>query len=289
MTLNWNRPDDTIECLASLTGQVGINQQLIVVDNGSTDNSIERIREAFPQVEVITIAENLYFGGGANVGLQHALAEHADYVLLINNDAYLASNTIATLLSFAEEDVGILAPMIYYASQPNRIWSIGGKLRSWVMEHTNDARGNTNPGNLPEVIEQDFVTSCCVLFPRKTLEQVGLYDAENFTMYYEDSDLCLRVRQAGLRILVIPAAKAWHKVALSSGGSDSPDERYWMARSSLTFFRKHIEGTRWLIIIPYRLGSAIKTSLRLLLAGRIDSLRSYWKGLSDGIRDAISK
>jgi GT2 family glycosyltransferase len=88
-----------------------------------------------------------------------------------------------------------------------------------------------------------------------------------------------------LRILVVTKARLWHKVSASSGGSDSPNERYFMGRSSVRFFRKHGRGVRMWVIVPYRLGSAIKTTLRLLRAGRIESSRAYWRGLRDGLRD----
>jgi hypothetical protein len=76
----------------------------------------------------------------------------------------------------------------------------------------------------------------------------------------------------------------WHKVATSSGGSDSPSERYWMARSSLIYFRKHARFSQWLVIGPLRLGSAIKTSIRLLSSGKRAAVQAYWRGLIDGLQ-----
>jgi GT2 family glycosyltransferase len=117
------------------------------------------------------------------------------------------------------------------------------------------------------------------------LTEVGLFD-ERFFMYYEDFDLSLRAHQAGFKILLSPQAKVWHKVAVSSGGSDSPNERYWMARSSVLFFHKHVRGLRWLIVLPYRTGSAVKTVLRLMLRGRAESALAYLRGLRDGLAEA---
>jgi hypothetical protein len=80
----------------------------------------------------------------------------------------------------------------------------------------------------------------------------------------------------------------WHKVSLSSGGSNSPNERYWMARSSVLFFRKHARGWRVPIILFWRSGSALRTSLRLLREGRRQALAAYWRGLRDGIKTAVA-
>jgi hypothetical protein len=123
------------------------------------------------------------------------------------------------------------------------------------------------------------------LLSRQLLKEVGLFD-ERFFMYYEDSDLSLRARQAGFRLLLAPKAKVWHKVATSSGGADSPNERYWMARSSVLYFCKQTRGAHWLIVPFYRSGSAVKTILRLVWADKGTSARAYLRGLYDGAVEA---
>ena len=119
-------------------------------------------------------------------------------------------------------DIGIIAPIIYYATPPDLIWSIGGKINPWLLEVSNKLADRVDIDNPPEIIEQDFVTGCGMLISRSTLEVVNGFD-ERFKMYYEDSDLCLRIRKAGYKILVVTSAKMWHKVASSSGGKYSPN------------------------------------------------------------------
>jgi len=113
--------------------------------------------------------------------------------------------------------------------------------------------------------------------------KVGLFD-ERFFMYYEDSDYCLRARTAGRKIIVAPRAKMWHRVAATIGGVYSPAERYHRALASVQFFKKHVQGWRWFIVIPYRLASACKTVLRLTLSGHWSSAQAYLHGLWDGLR-----
>jgi len=120
------------------------------------------------------------------------------------------------------------------------------------------------------------------------LEQIGLFDTGFQPAYYEDVDLCLRARHAGYRLLLVPQAKLWHKVASTSGGAGSPQERYLMARHSVRYFRKHVRGWRWLVVVPYRLGSALKTTWRLARQRRFDSIRAYWRGLRDGLQLPIA-
>jgi GT2 family glycosyltransferase len=284
VTLNWNRRDDTLACLASLAALDYAHKRLLLVDNGSTDGTIAAVSARFPEVEILANERNLGFAAGANVGLRHALAQGADYVFFINNDAVADPALLRHLLAAAAPDVGMVAPKIYYAGEPRRIWSVGGQRHPLTGEQTGDARNTLDDGQWRDVAERDFFAGCAVLFSREFLEQVGLFD-ERFFMYYEDFDLSNRARAAGFRLLLSPRAHVWHKVAGSSGGSDSPNERYWMARSSVLFFRKHIRGWRWLVVIPYRTASALKTVSRLLLHRRFDSARAYLRGLRDGLAE----
>ncbi len=284
VVLNWNRADDTLNCLQSLVKQEDTKPRLLVVDNGSTDKSASRIGTVFPQAEILLNQSNLGFGRGINRGIQHAFEAGADYVFLANNDATLESRALARLLEHAEDDVGLLSPVIYYYTHPDIVWSSGGKTNPLNLEKTDEFQGKKDPDRWPEIIERDFITGCGVLIPRRTYEQVGQFD-ERFEMYYEDADLCRRVRNAGLRILVIPGAKMWHKVSMSSGGSDSPNERYWMAKSSMLFFRKHAHGAQKLVVIFWRAGSAWRTCLRLAAKHRWASLKAYGRGLYDGLRE----
>ena len=236
----------------------------------------------FPGVEVLELGRNLGFAAGMNAGIRHALAAGAEQVLLLNNDTIVDQLMVERLVAHTFGDVGLVAPLIFYASQPDLIWSAGGLCSRWTLEQTHTLRGQRDRADWPVVIERDFVPGCAMLLSRSALESVGLFD-ERFFMYYEDSDLCLRIRRAGFRVLLVPGARMWHKVATSSGGADSPGERYGMAKGSVLFFRKHVHGWRWFIVVPFRLGSAVKTTIRLLWHGRESAMIAYWRGLYAGL------
>ena len=259
----------------------------LIVDNGSTDDTTAAVRMAFPQVQIIELEQNKGFAAGANIGLQYALQMGSDYILLLNNDTMVDTRLLEELTAWLAPDVGILAPMIYYADPPDVIWSAGAMRHPWTLEQVNSAQGLRDDRHWPQVVERDFVTGCAMLVSRSMIESIGLFD-ECFFMYYEDNDLCLRARRAGFRLLLVPQAKMWHKVSVSSGGRDSPSERYHMARASVLFFRKHAHGWQRSIIFPYRLGSAIKTVLRLMLRGRPDAARAYLRGLYHGLQTKLS-
>lgn len=281
VTLNWNRVEETLACLETLMRLTYPNANLLVVDNGSTDGSPATIAARYPTVRQIVNPDNLGFARGFNIGLKHALDAGADFVLVLNNDTLAAPDLVEPLLAAAQPaQVGIIAPVIFYASAPTQIWSAGAGRSRWTFDLTGH-HGRHTP--LVTSVEREFVSGCAMLIKRVVLEQVGFFD-ERFFMYYEDSDYCLRVRQAGFSLWVVPAARLWHKVSVSSEGGDSPAERLSMARSSMLFYRKHVFGWRWLLVTPWRIGSALKTTTRLLCAGRPRSAGAYWRGLWQGVR-----
>lgn len=285
VTLTWNQREDTLTCLKSLSQMTYPNFRLLLVDNGSTDGTVPAVRAAALQVEIICNQSNLGFSGGFNVGLRHALAHGAEFVFMVNNDTYVAPDVLNELMDYTTDpQVGILSPKIYSADEPNRIWSLGGKRNWWNYEMLSSADGQPDNGQWEQPMEQDYLIGCAFLLKRSLLETVGLFDEANFNpIYYEDSDLCFRARQAGFRLLLVPSGRMWHKGVGSGGGFDSPRQRYLMAQHSIRFFRKHVRGWRWLIVVPWRLGSAVKTTWRLLRSRRYPSLVAHWRGLRDGL------
>lgn len=288
ITLNWNQREDTLSCLRSLNQMDYPHYRLLAVDNGSVDGTVEAVRECFPDVEMIVNSRNLGFQGGFNAGMRHALRQDADYLLVINNDTVVKPNMLGELMAHAgRPDVGMVGPKIYYADQPNVIWSVGGRRHPVLLEITDRGRGQLDQGQWEEVVERDYLVGCALLLKRCLLESIGLFDPGFHPAYYEDLDLCLRARRAGYRLLMVPSARMWHKGSVSSGGNNSPGVRYLMARNSVRFFRKHVRGWRWLAVVPYRVGSALKTTVRLLLQGRHDSALAHWRGLRDGLRTPV--
>jgi GT2 family glycosyltransferase len=305
--VNYNRAGDTLECLESLARQnmpgTAFLQapRILVVDNGSHDGSPEKVEAAFPEVEQLRLSTNLGFAGGYNTGIRYALEKGAGWVFILNNDTVLAQDCLHMILTQALEasqpqaQTGILAPIIYEfprapeafdeqcaLTQP-RIWSAGGKLNPLTLEKDDHYSGQIDPGNWPPLVRRDFVTGCAMLISEQALEQVGMFD-ENFHLYYEDADLCLRISQAGHKIFLVPAARLWHKVASSSGGRDSPQERYWMARSSIRYFSRHARFFQVPFILVWRTASALRTTYRLGTAKNWPALKAYWLGLRDGLR-----
>ncbi len=282
LILNWNGAEETIRCLESVRRQSHANLDVLVVDNGSSDDSVARIGQAYPEVKLIANDKNYGFARGANIGLRHILEARAGYVAILNNDLVLDDDALAEMVKCAQAGYDLVTAALFDIANPERLISIGGVFNGWTLEKKGDAGTINDITALPDVVDREFVPGGATLLSRRTLEQVGLFD-ERFFLYYEDADYSLRAKALGLRAAVATRAKMWHEIAASSGGFDSPRQRYWMARSSVTYFRKHTRLWQAPVILFWRTGSAIRTSWRLLRYGRRDSLRAYWRGLWDGL------
>jgi len=286
--VTWNQRDETLDCLAALRRATHPNLRLIVVDNGSSDGTAEAIRTEYPAAEILRNETNRGFAAAVNQGTRHALAQGAEFIFWLNNDAVVEPEALAALLAEAGRDrAGILIPLITHFDRPQVVWSAGAGLNPLTLEIHANTLGAIDRGQWREVLDRQHATACASLIPRATLEMVGLLD-ERFFYYYDDADYSLRVIRAGLRILFVPQARVQHKVARASGGVDTPYQRYWMGRSSVIYFRKHVHGWRWAVVAPYRLASALRTTVRLVLQRKRATGAAYLRGLRDGLRTDLS-
>lgn len=243
VVLNWNGWHDTLPCLESLHAVRYPNVRVIVVDNGSTDESIAMIRGAHPEATLIETGANLGFADGNNIGIQRALDSGADYVLLLNNDTVVAPDFLGHLVDAVEAtpDVHVAGPMVYYFDAPERIWSAGGAV-DWARGDTAMlGLGETDHGQFGDAPRRvDFVTGCALLASRQAWERVGLLDGR-FFMYFEETEWCVRAARAGMGVVQVPLAKVWHKIPLQAR-EDSPRVHYYMTRNRLLFLRRSGAG-----------------------------------------------
>ncbi len=231
IVLNWNGWVDTLACLTTLQRLDYSNFGLIVVDNGSTDNSVTEIRAHYPDITLLQTGANLGFGGGCNLGMRHALACGVDYVWLINSDATVAPDALSALVAKAEAcpEVGAVGSVLFDVACPDRaqLWG-GGRVSLW--------RGRSHHQRSAATL--DFVSGASVLLRRTALEQVGLFDAQAFFMYWEDTDLGFRLRQAGWQLAVAKESKVWHKQSASLGPRSPLLDEYFTC-SAVRFLRKY--------------------------------------------------
>lgn len=258
--LNWNLKEDTIACVDSVLASAYRHLRVVVVDNASQDGSASAFADRFGEaIDLIVNDENLGFARGINVGIRHALAQGTDWVLLLNNDTIIAPDMVERLMAVADgrPDAGILAPVIFYYDQPERVWRIGDRHHRWLpIPLEVPARELKTRETLPV----DFVTGCGMLIRRQVFSTIGLFDPKYF-MYYEDADFCWRAAKAGFAILCVPAARMWHKVSSSTRG-DVSHQRYLQHRHRVQFYRHRYSPLAWLYLIPSTLWVMLKDFVR---------------------------
>jgi len=247
--LNWNGKSDTLECLDSVLAMEYENFDVVVVDNGSIDDSVAVIRAKFPWVTVLETGANLGYAGGNNVGIRHAIDKGARYVLVLNNDT-VVDRALLTVLVRTAQDLGedaILSAQIHFHAEPERVWYAGGTVdaRNGRTRHERVRLDERGPGASGPV-ETNYASGCALFVGTHLLSRVGLFE-ERFFLMYEETDLCFRARrQLGVRSYVVPDARVWHKVSVSFGGVRSATRVYFLVRNNLLFAERNL-GLRSLL------------------------------------------
>ncbi len=241
ITLNWNGREDTLACLASLEGLDYPNYDIVVVDNGSTDGSVAAIRQAFPGVSIVENGENLGYADGFNAGLQFAYERGGDYFLILNNDTVIDPQALTELVRVAEEDesIGFVSGKVYWHNKPDTLQTAGRFNDPMILAGNHVGGGEVDRGQYDTVTDYDFVDDVYLLVRRAVYERVGGYDP-NFFLYFEETDWCARVRQAGFRIVYAPKAKIWHKGNIGGGSTTlSPERHYFLTRNQVIFVARN--------------------------------------------------
>jgi hypothetical protein len=285
--VNWNGADDTLATLASLDGAAaGLDLRPLVVDNGSGDDSVPRLRAERPDVEILETGTNLGFAGGNLVGLRHALADpEVAWALLLNTDVEVDPGFLPPLLAAcADPAVGAAGPKIFTFEPPDRLWAAGGRLR--VRETVTEEWGRGEPDGPPWDRPRDvtYLTTCCLLVPRDALERVGPLDPVYF-INVDDADWCRRALDAGYRLRYVPESRLWHKVAASTAGGYTPFKTFHTGRSNALWIRRHGSAGDRVRFVLANLAALPLALLRELPRGNAGAVvakaRGVWRGLTE--------
>lgn len=223
IVLAWNHSDDTREALSTLLASNYSNLHIGIVNNGSTDDTLQMLNQEFPQVEVISSPTNLGVSGGYNLGIQYALNKDPDYILIANNDIAVDRDMISKLVENLTQNPrnGIAMPKIYHYDDRKRLWCTGARWRKFPptvkMMHLDTKENSTN--SQAKLIE--FAPSCVLLLRADVVKEIGFFDTEYF-FYFDDWDYSRRVVDAGYKIAYVPGAVMWHKISASTQKSDKP-------------------------------------------------------------------
>lgn len=234
LILNWNGWKDTIKCVNSLKAtSCTESYKIIVIDNCSSDDSVKRIKDGCPEIELIQNERNLGFGGGCNVGLRYSMQNSVEFVWLLNNDTTVHTDCLQELINVAKTDpsIGIVGSVLYHMNTPETVqaWG-GGYINFWAGNTKNIYNANESP-------KLQYITGASMLIRVKALLKTGLFDENSYFMYWEDADLCFRLIRNGWKIKVAERSKVLHKESASLKDNNQLLIRYFN-QSAIMFFCK---------------------------------------------------
>ncbi|MFH2054235.1 MAG: glycosyltransferase family 2 protein [bacterium] len=285
VVVNWNGRDVLSDCFRSLQDENYPDLHVIMVDNGSTDDSVAYTRKHHRHVEILEAGRNLRWAAGNNLALMHLRrVGFRGCVLLLNNDTIVPEGSLRALVKGFQASPAAWAatPRICYADDPSRAWYDGGVIGRWSgwVKHAGIRRVAGDLSLQPRFV--DYGTGCALLLGPVALERVGLLD-EGFFFYGEDADYSIRIRARGGRIIHVPRALVLHKVSVSVG-EYSPLKMWMRSRSHVKLLRKHWPWWSWPLLAVSQAAYLTGHAAYHLWQGRPAVALAVWEGALDELR-----
>ena len=252
-----------------------IEHQVIVVDNASADKAPQRIRQAFPGVEVIETGKNLGYAGGNNVGIREAIKRGAEYIAIVTQDVFVESDWLLNLVARAESEpkIGIVQPLIVLAQDPKKVNSIGNCIHFLGYGYADGYQLDRSslPANASSR-QFAYASGACLLLSAKAIEAVGSFDEEMW-MYNEDEDLGWRMRLAGYKQVLETASVVRHQYEFSR----SITKMYYMDRNRLLVALQNYHWATLVCLAPAFVGNEAASLVFALMGGWWREKLAVWR------------
>lgn len=284
--LNYENYEDTLECIDSLTNNVSKNVDIIVVDNKSTNNSVNELKNKTDKIDKLLVNEkNLGYAGGNNVGIQYAYEQGYKYVCILNNDTIVTENFIEKLQNYLDNhlECGIIGPAILEYDKDNIIQSTGGEIVYWRARTflLNSMISYDKIDKTPNEVE--WIGGACMMFRSEIIKKIG-YIPECYFLFYEETDWCCQARKAGIKVVCQPDAYIYHKRSASVKNMKGLSF-YLMERNRVRFvIRTAPLPLKFISIGLLFIWTAVKIILKK--PDCKEKMQCYWDGLINRINDA---
>lgn len=279
--VNYNGFRDTKECILSLLSMNYDNIEIIVVDNNSTDSSVEELKKySFPRCNIIKSNNNKGFSGGNNIGIKYAKSIGCDFVWLLNNDTYVDADCLNYMMECERKynNNVVVSGKIYYAKN-NRIWYAGGECSSFTGRTIHYGINNVDGERFDKKKRVTFISGCCMLIPMQIIHKIGLM-AEEYFLYCEDLDYSCSLLKNGYKLIYEPGAHIYHKVNASTGKVANMTT-YYMVRNKRIIIRKYFSGFRYVLARLYAYLEETKRVIKGEYSSQIVNIarRDYRRGI----------
>lgn len=286
--LNWNTPLHTAACIRSIVQYCDCRLfDIIVADNGSTDNSLQLLQAQFPDVIFIDNGQNLGFAEGNNRALAYSIDNGYTYSLLINTDTLVDEDIVDKLSAHLNLHplAGAVQPAIYWMHEPEKIWNGEGKFNRLLGVTTSDT---SIPAANATYKNAEWATGCCMLLRNQALSKSGLFN-KLFFLYYEDVELSFRLRENGYEVHYLPSCKMHHEAGVSAKtgapkkeGFLNPVIHYYVSRNHLWILRRYGSPVYYPVNLLYNGAYYAALYLYFKLRRRNEKARCLIKGLKEG-------
>jgi len=280
VVLNFNGREVLPDTFDSLRVMTYPNFRLMMVDNGSTDGSVDYVKKNHPGVEIIEIGENLGVTGARNIAMRRAIEQGAVWIHHLDNDIRVDPGLLTELMTVANTDttIGILGSKIYYHAEPDRLWYAGGNVNYWAGLVTHRGIREVDTGRYDLVEDTGYVVGCSFLMSKKLVDRVGYFDPIFTPFYTEDGDLCARALGSGFRVVYVPRARLWHRVSTSSGGVITPKRVMLKIEYNLIYFKRYALWYHW-FTIPFCVGAlSLSYLVREIVKGNFAVIPALFRG-----------
>jgi GT2 family glycosyltransferase len=241
ITLNWNSKQMTIDCIHSVLKSEYRNFKVFVVDNGSTDGSVDSLRKEFgDNITILESDKNLGYVKGMNYGLENTILYNPDYFLIMNNDTHIDSNAMHALVkcSIKHNNKCLVTGKVYHYERNNIIQTVGSYYDLKTLHGSKIGYNEEDGGQYDKEEEREMIDDIFMLLPSEVYRIYGGY-SPYFSFNCEQSDLIMRIKKAGYKVYYTPDAKIWHKGSFSSGGIGNPYMMFWEGKSRIILHRLH--------------------------------------------------
>lgn len=293
--INWNGFFHSNNCIESIYDSGAVNYDIILLDNASSDGSGEKLKEKFPGIILLQANSNLGFSGGNNIALQYAVEKGYTYSFLLNNDTFVHPGFLKPLALYMQEhpNTGALQPKIFFHCNKEILWNGGSIYNQW-LGYTRSHRYKRREGKRQQRVQQvDWITGCAFFIRNSVLAQTGLF-ARNMFMYFEDTDLSMRILILGYQLAFQPQSIIYHVAGASNTskektaeGYSNPTVYYYNFRNRIWFLKKYTPYYCLPGVFLYNLLYFAAFLAYFLIRGRLQKSKAVCKAIRDGLGGEI--
>lgn len=220
VSLNWNGLEHLTYFCNSAVNVDYDNYFIVIVDNASSDGSIDFIKNNFPNIKIVKNSSNLGYSKGFNTGIEYAIDNGAEYLLITNNDLLLDRKILKAGIALFSEDkkIGYMGGKVYDLNTEKRLQYAGGRTFENFISMPSRGAGELDVGQYEEVEDFDYMDDVCSIVSKELINKVGSYDSD-FFFDFEETEWNFRIRSQGYRIVYNPLMKVWHRNHGSTGGN----------------------------------------------------------------------